>query len=339
MHSHTLIALALAAGAVSASPVYRRQVVSVTETNTVDVPETMATTPGLTPSAAVPTGSNDDDTDSVDYSNYPCPEGYLLTYAQGNRTLGQPIDVTNAAVGEWADAIIFPNLTASEGGSTIGATHTFNLAGVAFPEVLINSTNEGGSAYVQYVYNNTAPVTVGDVTLSNYSAVYKSYDPTFPITGTRGPSTLVQIFINACASDQDAARPLLQNLIDVQLGLITNDTAGNGGVLVTSVLSTDSLTATETNTAIATETNTDIASTTVLDTATAQVTQTNTVIPAVTSVVAATNQVTTTAATEQVTVTPATETATTTAVTNTNTVATVSVTANVVTVATTTTSV
>lgn len=60
-------------------------------------------------------------------------------------------------------------------------------SGVAFPEVLINSTNEGGSAYVQYVYNNTAPVTVGDVTLSNYSAVYKSYDPTFP-SEFKGPS-------------------------------------------------------------------------------------------------------------------------------------------------------
>lgn len=126
MHSQSLIAFALAAGAVSASPIYKRQEVSVTATSTVDVAETQATTPGLTPTPG-PTVNDDDDDDDETYPAYPCPAGYLLTYAQANRTLGQPIDVTNEAVGEWATAIIFPNITASEGGSTPDATHTWNL--------------------------------------------------------------------------------------------------------------------------------------------------------------------------------------------------------------------
>lgn len=57
-----------------------------------------------------------------------------------------------------------------------GALHS----GVEYPEVLVNATSEGGSAYVQWVYNSTAEVVVGDVSMSNYQAVYKSYDPTFP---------------------------------------------------------------------------------------------------------------------------------------------------------------
>lgn len=344
------LTVVLTAGAVSASPLYRRQdsTLSVTSTDAVSqqsstaiatatatqtTTEAAATTPGQAPSASSIIIAGDA------YPLYPCPMGDSLTYEQGNRTLGQPIDQTNSAVGEWATASFFPNITESEGGSTIGATHTWNDMGIPYPETLVNTTMEGGSAYTQYVYNSTAPVTVNGTTISQYQAVYKAYDPTYPGTGERGPSTLVQIFINACANDQDAARPLLQDIISTQLGLVSGNDTSNGGTLVTSVLSTDSLTATATNTAVATETNTDVASTTVLATASDEATQTNTVIPAVTSVVATTDQVTTTAATEQVTTTPLTNTATTTAVTETSTAATVAVTSDVSveTVATTTT--
>lgn len=81
------------------------------------------------------------------YANPPCDcsAGTLLTYAEVNQTFQVPITQLTQAAGEFATSPIFPNITESQGGNEVGATHTFNLMGLNVSEVLVNVTTNSTS--------------------------------------------------------------------------------------------------------------------------------------------------------------------------------------------------
>merc|ERR1711939_1246226 len=103
--------------------------------------------------APVATGT----TGNESYPLYPCPTGFLLTYVEQNVTVDVPITQVGQAIGNWSDSPIFPNVTDAMGGTTVGATHTLNLAGgIALPEVLVNATTNSTSGYAMWNWNYTA---------------------------------------------------------------------------------------------------------------------------------------------------------------------------------------
>jgi len=171
------------------------------------------------------------------YAAYPCPAGTLLTYAEVNQTFdGVSITQLTQAAGEFATSPIFPNITESQGGNTVGATHTFNLMGLPISEVLVNVTTNQTSGSAIWNWNNTAPITIDGLAgisglqLANYSTVLQLYDPDFTTTGTIGNSSIAVLFTNACFSNQEQGVALLQTLGNLELGNLAT-AAGNSTMM------------------------------------------------------------------------------------------------------------
>lgn len=165
--------------------------------------------------APVATGT----TGNESYPLYPCPTGFLLTYVEQNVTVDVPITQVGQAIGNWSDSPIFPNVTDAMGGTEVGATHTLNLAGgIALPEVLVNATTNSTSGYAMWNWNYTAaPLTAGNVSISNYTTVFSIFDPDFPTTQMIGNTTTAQIYVNFCASEQAAGAALVGLLTAAEL--------------------------------------------------------------------------------------------------------------------------
>jgi len=194
--------------------------------------------------APVATGT----TGNESYPLYPCPTGFLLTYVEQNVTVDVPITQVGQAIGNWSDSPIFPNVTDAMGGTEVGATHTLNLAGgIALPEVLVNATTNSTSGYAMWNWNYTAaPLTAGNVSISNYTTVFSIFDPDFPTTQMIGNTTTAQIYVNFCASEQAAGAALVGLLTaaelaafeQVAMGAMMNGTDTEGEDTMTSMMPT-----------------------------------------------------------------------------------------------------
>jgi len=177
--------------------------------------------------AATTTGVNM--TGQENFPRYPCPTGTLLTYVQVNQSFVFPVTQVTAAFGEWATSPLFPNVTNSTGGDTVGATHTINInaANISLNEVLVSRTSNDTSGYEQYTWNSTDSVTAMGITLANYSTVLQIYDPDYPTTQMIGNSSIVVLFTNACLSSQAEGMTLLSTLGNLELQNLVSAVAGN----------------------------------------------------------------------------------------------------------------
>lgn len=225
-------------------------------------------------SAVVPTPSGTPNVTGTEANPlYPCPAGYLLTYGQTNQTVPLPVTEATAAAGEWASSPLFPNVTDAMGGTEPGATHTLNVMGIAIPEVLVAAEANATSGFAQWTWNNTAPVDTtplgAPLMISNYSTVFKAYDPDFTTTQEIGNTTFLQIFTNACImGGQAEGVTLLETLGQLELSALiaaassnmtmTNSTMGPESTVVaatsTVAAATTSVPASSSTVAVATST-------------------------------------------------------------------------------------
>lgn len=263
MLSNIAVAALAAIGTVSAGPLQRRQATSAVESVTSAVESAVssavesatsgassvasgassavsgATSTGAESSAASSTEAPSSAASSAatsgggagneTYPAYPCPAGFLLTYASVNQTVPVSVTQVTQAAGQWADSPLFPNVTDAQGGNDAGATHTINVGGISLPEVLISaeSNTTSGSAIWNWNGSLTEPVSAMGVSLSNYSTVLQIYDPDYTTTGTIGNTTLIKIFTNACATPQAEAVQLLTTLGGLELSNIAGALGGN----------------------------------------------------------------------------------------------------------------
>jgi len=189
----------------------------------------------MSSAAATSTGMT---TGNQSYPLYPCPTGFLLTYVEQNVTIDMPVTNVTSALGDWATSPIFPNVTASNGASDVGATHTLNVGGVDLMETLVDVMTNETSGYAMWNWNLTnGPVTAMNVSVSNYSTVLSVYDPDFTTTGMIGNSTVAQIFVNFCASEQAAGISLVGTLTQLELGTLEQVVASNGTAMPSSTSS------------------------------------------------------------------------------------------------------
>ncbi|KAL7007445.1 hypothetical protein EMMF5_002909 [Cystobasidiomycetes sp. EMM_F5] len=177
----------------------------------------------LIPSATGVTGNQS-------YPAYPCPVGYLLTYTQANVTLPLAVSRVSAAFGNWSTSRFFPNVTNATGGSAVGASHNINLMGLSINERLVNTTRNTTTGYASFIWNSTnGPYNAGVVSINNYQTVLQWSDTGVNTNGTANNRTLVNLFTNFCASNQDTGRVLVSTLAQLELAnlqaaLTTNTT-------------------------------------------------------------------------------------------------------------------
>lgn len=187
-------------------------------------------------SSAASTASSSAAAGEERFPAYPCPAGTLLTYAAVNQTFQVPITQLTQAAGEFATSPIFPNITQSEGGNSVGATHSFDLMGLNVSEVLVNVTTNSTSGSAIWNWNNTAPITISGIAgiegleLANYSTVLQLYDPDFTTTGEIGNTSFANLFTNACFSNQEQGMAILSTLGNLELGNLATAVGSNSSM-------------------------------------------------------------------------------------------------------------
>lgn len=98
-------------------------------------------------------------------------------------------------------------------------TFPSHSGGVNVTEQLVNVTTNSTSGYAMWNWNLTnGPIEAMNVSVSNYSTVFKVYDPNFESTGSIGNTTFVQIYVNFCASEQAGGMALVGALTQAELG-------------------------------------------------------------------------------------------------------------------------
>jgi len=236
--SALLLALNFGSAAL-AFPAYKRQADPTTiESRVLDIDtSTLVITPSATEDSPFPSASATGSAD-VDYSSYPCPEGYLLTYQEAQRTYETSyitLRDANLMAGSWSRG---PQYTDVSSGSeddtdetnpmvdepgTMRSSET-DLFNETIDETLVDSSTSS-EAY-QAVSNLTSILTLtgGDLVITNWTYVYQAYSNN---TGTEAeaPRSTIKLFANACASDQPAAREAMALLFQQSFDNIATQVA------------------------------------------------------------------------------------------------------------------
>jgi len=158
---------------------------------------------------------------------YPCPEGSDLTYVEeqlsfpGDLAAVTPLVAFNNAT--WYGVVANDTASAT---ADIGAMRTVQFPG--FPstimEVLVNMTMDPTTMAVQQEFNGTAPVTVGNLTLSSYNTVFQLYqNDTVPADVT------AKIFTNACANPAAEVNAALSQLFTTALAALSTEASTAAG--------------------------------------------------------------------------------------------------------------
>ncbi|KAL7009472.1 hypothetical protein EMMF5_001103 [Cystobasidiomycetes sp. EMM_F5] len=167
-----------------------------------------------TTTAPAPTGTAQ--TSSNQTLPYGCPTGYSLTYVLGTNTY-PAINITTAynALFNWNLALPPPIMLVNQTGSGPGvAQRTWSLNNLTVSELLTNQTTNQSTGYLEEIWVTTAAVNVTpSLIISNATS-----DLTVFQNGTTPNNvTTVQLYVNFCASAQDAGLTFYSQIVSSYL--------------------------------------------------------------------------------------------------------------------------